>query len=89
MRCIYCISKNLWIQKCHHECSLSVNLVIDNSLYVAADNLPPVSVSFVVIMLLDTISGIRKGIDTPIYKPINPRAIAPQRQSSELYDHDG
>ena len=72
MRCIYCISKNLRIQKCHHECSLSVNLVIDNSLYVASDNLPPVSVSFVVIMLLDTISGIRKGIDTPIYHTTRP-----------------
>ena len=40
----------------------------------------------------DTISGIWKGIDTPIkwyngliYKPINPRAIAPQRQYSELF----
>ena len=33
------ISKNWGIQKYHHECSLGVNLVIDNILYVASDTL--------------------------------------------------
>ena len=33
-----CISKNWRIQKCRHECSLGVNLVIDN---VASDTSPP------------------------------------------------
>ena len=37
----YCISKNWGIHlKCRHECSLGVNLVIDNFLYVACDTLP-------------------------------------------------
>ena len=37
---IYCMSKNWGIQKCHHECNVGVNLVIDNLLYVAADISP-------------------------------------------------
>ena len=36
----YCLSKNWGIQKCRHECSLGVNLVIDNLWYVASDTLP-------------------------------------------------
>ena len=32
--------KELGMQKCRHKCSLGVNLVIDNFLYVASDTLP-------------------------------------------------
>ena len=36
----YCISNNWGIQRCHHECSLGVNLVIDNFCYVVSDISP-------------------------------------------------
>ena len=32
--------KDLGLQKCSHECSFGVNLVIDNVLYVTSDTSP-------------------------------------------------
>ena len=32
--------KELGIQKCHHKCSLGVNIVIDNFCYVVSDKSP-------------------------------------------------
>ena len=32
--------KELGIQKCSHECSVGVNLVTDNFVYVVSDTLP-------------------------------------------------